>query len=163
MKKFKKVAVGGTFDELHRGHKTLLVRAFEIGKYVVIGLSSDQLVSKLRKPHLTASFENRKQDLENWIEALGLDDRTEIIPLFDAFGSTVTDPEIEALVVSEETKPTAEKINERREERDFALLEIVAINMVPSQNCGPISTTRIRKGEMDREGRLLSGNMGSLC
>ena len=163
MKKFKKVAVGGTFDELHRGHKTLLVRAFEIGKYVVIGLSSDKLVSKLRKPHLTASFENRKQDLENWIEALGLDDRTEIIPLFDAFGSTVTDPEIEALVVSEETKPTAEKINERREERDFALLEIVAINMVPSQNCGPISTTRIRKGEMDREGRLLSGNMGSLC
>jgi pantetheine-phosphate adenylyltransferase len=163
MKKFKKVAVGGTFDELHRGHKTLLVRAFEIGKYVVIGLSSDQLVSKLRKPHLTASFENRKQDLENWIEALGLDDRTEIIPLFDAFGSTVTDPEIEALVVSEETKPTAEKINERREERDFALLEIVAINMVPSQNCGPISTTRIRKGEMDREGRLLSGSMGRLC
>ena len=65
--------------------------------------------------------------------------------------------------MSEETKPTAEKINERREERDFALLEIVAINMVPSQNCGPISTTRIRKGEMDREGRLLSGNMGSLC
>jgi cytidyltransferase-like protein len=152
---FRKVAVGGTFDELHRGHKTLLVQAFAIGEHVVIGLSSDELVSKLSKPHLTASFLERKQSLIEWLAESGLSSRAEIIPLFDAFGSTIKDPDIQALVVSAETRPTAEKINDRRKIAGLKTLEIVSINMVPSQNCGPISTTRIRKGEMDHEGRLL--------
>ena len=64
MKKFKKVAVGGTFDELHRGHKALLNKAFEIGGKVVIGLSSDEFVAKMGKPHVTASFAERFRELE---------------------------------------------------------------------------------------------------
>ena len=155
MKKYVKVAVGGTFDELHRGHKTLLTKAFELGDYVVIGLSSDELVSRMGKPHITATFDERRQGLKMWLEDLGVADRAEIVPLFDAFGSSVKDPQIQALVVSQETKTIAEKINERREKAGLNTLEIVTINMVPSQNCGPISTTRIRRGEMDREGRLL--------
>jgi pantetheine-phosphate adenylyltransferase len=153
--KFEKVAVGGTFDELHRGHKTLLTQAFEIGERVVIGLSSDELVSKLFKPHVTATYADREQGLKAWLRDLGLADRAEIIPLFDAFGSTIKDLEIQALVVSEETKPIAEKINLRREVAGLPSLTIISIGMVPSQNCSPISTTRIRRGEMDREGRLL--------
>jgi cytidyltransferase-like protein len=155
MKKFEKVAVGGTFDELHRGHKTLLTQAFEIGERVVIGLSSDELVSKLFKPHVTATYADREQGLKAWLNDLEVADRAEIIPLFDAFGSTTKDAEIQALIVSEETKPTAEKINLRREMAGLPSLAIISIGMVPSQNCSPISTTRIRRGEMDREGRLL--------
>jgi pantetheine-phosphate adenylyltransferase len=155
MKKFGKVAVGGTFDELHRGHKTLLTQAFGIGERVVIGLSSDKLVRKLGKPHITAEYAERSEGLRLWLSDFGLEHRAEIIPLFDAFGSTIKDPGIDALVVSEETKPVAEKINDRRRVAGLNPIEIVTINMVPSQNCGPISTTRIRRGEMDREGRLL--------
>ena len=155
MKEFGKVAVGGTFDELHRGHKTLLMEAFEIGERVVIGLSSDKLVSKLSKPHVTASYAERRQWLKSFLGDLGLAERAEIVPLFDAFGSSVKDPQIEALVVSEETMPNAVRINDRRKQAGLPPLQIVAIRMVPSQNCGPISTTRIRRGEMDREGRLL--------
>ncbi|MCW4009425.1 MAG: pantetheine-phosphate adenylyltransferase [Candidatus Bathyarchaeota archaeon] len=159
MKKFGKVAVGGTFDELHRGHKILLMKAFEIGERVVIGLSSDEFVSKLGKPHVTASFEERKQSLMVWLSERGLADKAEIVPLFDSFGSSVEDTSIEALVVSQETKPIADKINERRGKTGMHLLEIAEINMVPSQNCRPISTTRIRRGEMDREGRLLKKHL----
>jgi cytidyltransferase-like protein len=155
MRHFKKVAVGGTFDELHRGHKILLKTAFDTGEHVAIGLSSDELVSQLSKPHVTATYNERQQYLCAWLKEMGFSSRAQIIPLFDAFGSTVKDPEIEALVVSEQTTITAQKINEMRRKAGLSHLKIVAVTMVPSQNCSPISTTKIRRGEIDHEGRLL--------
>lgn len=44
------------------------------------------------------------------------------------------------------------KINEGRKRRGLAPLHIVAIDMVSSENHALISTTRIRRGEIDREG-----------
>ncbi len=158
MKKFRKVAVGGTFDELHRGHKVLLSKAFEIGERVIIGLSSDELVNKMGKPHVTAPYAERLKWLEEYLSDLDLWSRTEVMALHDSYGSSIKDADIEALVVSEETQPTASKINERRGKSGLPLLNIVTIHMVPSQNCSPISTTRIRRGEMDREGKLLKAS-----
>jgi cytidyltransferase-like protein len=155
MKKFRKVAVGGTFDELHRGHKVLLMKAFEIGERVLIGLCSDEFVAKLGKPHVTAPYEERLRELKAFLNNLSLSGREEIIPLNDPFGPTLTESCIEALVVSEETRPTALKINEKRYKAGLPPLTIVTINMVPAENWAPISTTRIRKGEIDREGHLI--------
>ena len=155
MKKFRKVAVGGTFDEFHRGHKVLLMKAFEIGEHVLIGLCSDEFVEKMGKPHATASYEERMKELKAFLETLGLSGKAEIVPLNDPYGSTLTDTCIEALVVSEETEKTAIKINQKRSEAQLPPLVIVKISMVPAENCKPISTTRIREGEIDREGHML--------
>jgi pantetheine-phosphate adenylyltransferase len=154
MKEFRKVAVGGTFDELHKGHKILLLKSFEIGERVLIGLCSDEFVKKLEKPHLTAPYEERLKELKSFLDGLGVAERAEVIPLNNPFGPTVTDTCIEALVVSEETKSVASRINEQRAKKGLNPLAIVTINMVPSEDCSPISTTRIRRGEIDREGRL---------
>jgi pantetheine-phosphate adenylyltransferase len=158
MKEFRKVAVGGTFDELHRGHKVLLTKAFEIGERVLIGLTSDVLAAKMNKPHVTASYEERLDALEAFLADLGLRSRAEVVRLDDPYGSSIRDSCIQALVVSEETKPAAFTINERREKAGLPLLKVVTVSMVPSQNCSPISTTRIRRGEMDHEGRLLKAS-----
>ena len=155
MKKFRKVAVGGTFDEFHRGHKVLLMKAFEIGEHILIGLCTDEFVEKMGKPHATASYEERLKELRAFLKALGLSDKAEIVPLNDSYGSTLTDICIQALVVSEETEKTAIKINQKRSEAQLTPLTIVTISMVPAENCKPISTTRIREGEIDREGHLL--------
>jgi cytidyltransferase-like protein len=155
MKKFRKVAVGGTFDELHRGHKALLAKAFEIGEHVLIGLCSDAFVAKMGKPHMTASYEERLRELKAFLKVSGLSEKAEIVPLNDSYGVTVTDRCIDALVVSKETESTATKINEKRMEAGFPRFKVVTIGMVPAENCTPISTTRIRVGEIDREGHLL--------
>ena len=49
-KLFETVAVGGTFDLFHKGHLTLLRKAFEIGDHVLVGLCSESFLKKLKKP-----------------------------------------------------------------------------------------------------------------
>jgi pantetheine-phosphate adenylyltransferase len=155
MKKFRKVAVGGTFDEFHKGHRSLLLKAFEVGEKVLIGLCTDEFVKILGKPHVTAPYETRLNELQTFLEKSNLIDTAEITPLNDPYGKTLTDKCIEALVVSEETEKIALKINQKRSEKNLPPLKIITISMVPAENYKPISTTRIREGEIDREGHLL--------
>jgi pantetheine-phosphate adenylyltransferase len=155
-RKSRTVGVGGTFDELHKGHRALLVKAFEVGDHVVIGMSTDEFARTMGKPHLTASYRQRLGDLKNFLGEHGLLQRAEIIPISDAYGGVLLSKgPIEALIVSRETEPTAVKINEKRQEIGLTPLQIIVIDMIPSENHSPISTTRIRRGEIDREGHLL--------
>lgn len=154
-KKFKTVAVGGTFDEFHKGHEALLLKSFEVGEHVLIGLCSDDFVKKLKKPHTTASYKQRLEKLKEFLRKYNFLKRAEIIPLNDIYGVTLSQGCVEALVVSKETKPAALKINEKRKKKGLLPLQIIVIDMISSENHVPISTTRIRRGEIDREGRLL--------
>ncbi len=150
------MAVGGTFDEFHKGHKALLMKAFEVGERVLVGLCSDRLVESLSKPHVTASYEQRLEELSRFLRERGVWERADIVPLNDPFGVTLSEGCIEALIVSRETQPIAVKINEERGRRELPPLRIIVIDMIPSENHSPISTTRIRRGEIDREGHLLN-------
>ncbi|MDH5686858.1 MAG: phosphopantetheine adenylyltransferase [Candidatus Bathyarchaeota archaeon] len=155
-KKFKTVAVGGTFEEFHRGHRALILKAFEVGDRVLIGLSTDEFAEKLRKNHDIEPYEERLRELTVFLERNGLRRRAEILPLEDPYGVTVTNGEIEAIIVSRETEPRAHRINEIRVKKGLRPLKVVAINMVPAEDHVTISSTRIRIGEIDREGRLVS-------
>ena len=67
-KMFETVAVGGTFDVLHRGHRKLIMKAFEIGNHVLIGLCSDAFLKKLMKPHGIAPYAQRLEELKNFLK-----------------------------------------------------------------------------------------------
>jgi cytidyltransferase-like protein len=158
MKSYRRVAVGGTFDELHRGHRALLSKAFEVGEKVVIGLTSDEFVATMNKPHKTSSYDERKKELKAYLSQQGHAGRTEIIMLKDPSGSTISDADFDALIVSQETMKTAKKINIDRKEKGLKSLKIIAVNMVAAENNRPISSTRIRSGEIDRNGRLIQSH-----
>ena len=153
--KFEIVAVGGTFDLFHKGHRALLRKAFKVGNRVLIGLCSDDFVKKMRKPHAIASYAERLEELENLLKKRGVLERAEISPLDDEYGLTLSDTRIDAIVVSAETEPRAHKINEKRKNLGMAPLPIVAVKMILSEDLYPISSTRIWFEEIDREGNLL--------
>src|SRR4030042_4655842 len=146
-KRFRVVAVGGTFDELHKGHKALPAKAFEIGDQGTVGLASDEFVNRMAKPPITASYKERMKELESFLSDQGLLQRAKVIPIDDACGSLLlSNSLIEALVVSKETESTALKINEKRTKKGLPVLTILTIGMIPSENHNAISTTRIRRG-----------------
>jgi pantetheine-phosphate adenylyltransferase len=152
---FKTVAVAGTFDEFHKGHKALLAKAFEVGDHVLIGLCSDDFIKAMKKPHATASYAQRLSELKEFLLEVGFLKRAKIITLNDSFGPALTSTSIKALVVSRETEPTAREINKKRREAGLFPLVVIVIDLVSSESSLPISTTRIRRGEIDREGYLL--------
>lgn len=154
--KFETAALGGTFDKLHKGHKAFLMKAFEIGKYVYIGLSTDEFVEKSGKNHKVATYNERRVELEAFLRGRGVLDRAEIFPLQDPYGVTISRRCLEAIVVSRETESRAHEINLMREAKGFRPLSIIVVETVLAENGISISTTRIRRKEIDRSGRLLS-------
>jgi pantetheine-phosphate adenylyltransferase len=154
-KMFETVAMGGTFDLFHSGHRALIMKAFEIGNHVLIGLSSDAFLQKMWKPHGIAPYAQRLEELKAFLEKKGFLERAEIIPLNDAYGVTLSDTRIDAIVVSEETEPRAHEINEKRKSLGMPPLPIVTVKMILSEDHYPISSTRIWFEEIDREGHLL--------
>jgi len=154
-KKFETVALGGTFDEFHKGHRALLKKALEVGNHVIIGLCSDDFVKKLRKPHRIMPYEKRLEELKLYLKKHGVLERTEIFPLNDPYGVTVSRKRIDAIVVSKETEPRVHEINETRRSKGLSPLRIVVIDMILAEDYFPISSTRIWLGEIDREGYLL--------
>jgi len=154
-RKSSTVLVGGTFDEFHKGHRALIMKAFEVGERVMIGLSSDQLARELRKNHEVATYEERLKELRDFLKRQRVFDRAKIVPLDTPYGITLSTTIAEALVVSKETEPVGITINKKREASGLKPLELVVIGMVPAEDYVPISSTRIRHGEIDREGHLI--------
>ncbi|MCD6372350.1 MAG: phosphopantetheine adenylyltransferase [Thermococcus sp.] len=160
-KKFRKVVVGGTFDRLHLGHKALLRRAFEVGKYVYVGLTSDEMIKN--KPHAEKilPYELRLRDLIKFFEVNGYSNYR-VIKINNAVGFAAEMKSLEAIVVSEETYKGALLVNRAREEKGLKHLQIVTIPLVKSSLGPKISSTLIRAGLIDPFGRpVSSGNKAS--
>ena len=148
-KKYSKVAVGGTFDKFHDGHKKLLSTAFEIGDKIEIGVTSDAFGG------LKGDIDSCKVRMNNLKSFFSDKSNFDVIPLNDPYGTTIYDADFEAIVVSEETEPTAIEINNIRNSKGMKSLDIVVVSFVLAYDGNPISSTRIRCGEINNEGNFI--------
>lgn len=162
MAKFRVVATGGTFDEIHAGHIALLAKAFEVGDRVIIGVTSDEFAAKYKGKKLNHGFGRRVENLEKAIKKEFGKVNYEIAKLEGEFGPAVTSGDVGALVASAETKAKGNRLNETRKKSGLAPVEIIAVELVRAEDGRPISSTRIRAGEIDRDGRLLKARHGRL-
>jgi cytidyltransferase-like protein len=152
--KYGTVATGGTFDHIHRGHEALLAKSFEVGEKVVIGVTSDSFASKEGKTP-DQSYDDRVRALEGLIQSSFPGRKYLIAKLDDYFGPGIASPEVEAIVVSPETAARVPIANALREKKGYPHLEVVVVDYILAQDSKPISSTRIRRGEIDRDGKLV--------
>lgn len=155
MKKFNLVAMGGTFDIIHKGHFTLLSEAFSVSNKVIIGLTSDEMASKKGK-HLQNDYGKRLETLVKTIEENFPNNEFEISKLNNDFGPAVLEKKVQALVVSGETSNQGEILNQLRKEKNLPSVDVVVVPMVLAKDGTRISTTRIKNQEIDYDGNLSS-------
>ncbi|HXG08043.1 MAG TPA: pantetheine-phosphate adenylyltransferase [Nitrososphaera sp.] len=154
MAKFPVVATGGTFDEIHIGHIVLLSKAFQIGDKVIIGVSSDEFATR-RGKMLNHNYDQRVENLRSMIRREFGDVDYEITMLNGDFGPAVTAGDVRALVTSSETQYKGAILNEIRIKNGLRPVEVIVVDLVKAEDGSPISSTRIRAGEIDYKGRLL--------
>jgi len=147
-----KVALGGTFEPLHEGHKKLIDVAIKLGgKDVMIGITSDDMARMRIRSVLP--FEIRAENVRQYImKKYGFEPK--IVKITNPYGRTL-DIDFEYLVVSPETYEMALKINEKRKQMGKKKINIVKVDFVLAENGKPVSSTRIKKGEVDRYGKLI--------
>lgn len=156
MNRFSLVATGGTFDCIHQGHLNLLSESFRIGQKVIIGLTSDQFVKKYKvNIDIKHDYTERLENLNKVISINFPNRNYDIVRLNDEFGPILTSDEIEAIVVSEDTFEKISQVNKIRSIKNLKPLKISVIRMVNSRDGKPLSSTRIRNGEIDEYGNIL--------
>ncbi len=154
---YRVVAVGGTFDILHKGHEQLLAESFELGEKVLIGITSDKLVRTLRKRHPVRPYRSRAQEVKRFLRKRGWTSRARISPLRDPYGPAAARKNLQALVVTSNTLDSGRRLNHIRKQKGLKPLVIARVRLAKAWDGKPISSSRIRNREIDRYGRTLCG------
>ncbi len=153
MTQYGTVALGGTFDIIHKGHLALLSKAFSISSHVIIGLTGDELALKMNKKEIN-DYSKRFESLTNVIQKKFPNSSYSISKLENDFGPAAMEGNVDALVVSEETSNKGEILNTIRKKQNLSQVEVVIVPMVLAEDGNKISTTRIKNSEIDTDGKL---------
>lgn len=137
-KKTDVVAVGGTFDHIHDGHKILLqTTAFCALKHVIVGVTGPDLLKKKKYAEMLQPLSTRI-DLVAEILQRNLPPQVlfSIYEINDVCGPTGFVRNINTLVISQETAAGAKFVNNYRKERGFSALEVVLVAVVGGDGSG---------------------------
>ncbi|KAI7860479.1 hypothetical protein BDC45DRAFT_530074 [Circinella umbellata] len=152
---FDKTIVGGTFDHIHAGHKILLtMTALLASKTIYVGVTDDVMLKSKKHRELIASTQDRIENVKEFLHVVRRGLEYIVVPITDPYGPTITEPSVQALVVSKETEKGGDACNVERAKRDFPPLVIRTIDVISSDSTAvdgkdmgalKISSTWIRK------------------
>ncbi|CAH6719280.1 phosphopantetheine adenylyltransferase [[Candida] jaroonii] len=143
--RYKVVAVGGTFDHLHDGHKILLsVATYLSTQKLIVGVTDAELLKNKKYKEQLDSFEKRIQSTLKFLKLLDLKS-VEIYKIVDVCGPTGYVENIDCLVLSQESSGGGEFVNNFRKSIGFKQLEVFTIDLIGGEN--KLSSTDLRKAD----------------
>ena len=149
---FTNAILGGTFDHFHAGHKDFLSNALSQAEHITLGLTTETLYQQKPFAPLIEDYTIREENVQRFLQANNFSKKTAIVPLTSIYGTSLEEENIDAIFVTPETTATAEKINNDREKKGWQPMEIVIIPLKKGNDGETISSARIRKGEINRQG-----------
>ncbi len=157
MPRYALAVLGGTFDRFHVGHEALLTAAFRLGRTVAIGVTTEAYLAAHPKPagRRIAPYSVRRRVLAAWLRRRFPGRPFVIRPLEDRFGGSVG-PRVGVLVVSADTAGGGAAVNDERARLGRRRVPVAVVPLVLADDLHPVSSRRIRAGEIDRNGRRRS-------
>jgi len=127
------VALGGTFDHLHAGHKILLsMAAWITSEKLIIGVTDDALLQNKANKHVVEKLPQRMERVREFMTFFKPELALDIVAIDDVYGPTGWDANIQALVISKETASGAAAIASHRQARKLPQLEVFTIDVISS-------------------------------
>lgn len=158
--RYRNVALGGTFDHLHAGHKILLSMAcLTATERIIVGVTDDSMLTKKKHAELLEPLDKRLKRVDDFLELFGrvlnpyAAVRREVVKLADVAGPAGTEEDLQALILTDETASGGDYIDKVRIERGFNKLARLTIGVLGSS------------GEMEVKGKdaaeLAAAKVGS--
>ncbi|MDA1316575.1 MAG: pantetheine-phosphate adenylyltransferase [bacterium] len=146
--------LGGTFDHLHAGHERILHAVFDAASHVTIGVTSDTFVKEKELSNIIQPHDVRMKALENYILSNNWDDRVFYEILDDIYGTAGSRGDIDSIMITSDSEPNAQIINDKRAQLNLPKLAYIRVPLLRDAKNEVISSTRIRKGQIDRTGSI---------
>jgi len=150
---YSHLILGGTFDHFHAGHRRFIEKGAEIARQMTIGIVSQKMLSKKILFQATEGYKQRKTSVREFLSKKGWLEKTTIVPLTDIYGIGKSARNIDAVLATKVTYPNALKINDLRRKLGMNRLAIEGVDFVMADDGKPITSERIRMGEIDRQGK----------
>eukprot|EP00968_Pinguiococcus_pyrenoidosus_P009749 scaffold756_cov281-Pinguiococcus_pyrenoidosus.AAC.2 len=137
------IALGGTFDHLHNGHKRLLTVAAHVARDdVLVGITDPAMLAKKSHRRKIESFEARSQRVESVLRQLGCTARIRTVRIRDAAGPLTAERRIRTILVTSENLGMAHEINVQRRSNQLPRLRILCLRRTREDS---LSSSELRK------------------
>src|SRR5579871_370824 len=93
-------------------------------------VQDDALLKNKKYAEYLEPISLRIENVRKFLTLIARNLELELIPIQDVYGPTAYDPEISALVISEETKAGADSIAQLRKERNLPSLDMYIIDVI---------------------------------
>ncbi|KAH3674686.1 hypothetical protein WICMUC_003102 [Wickerhamomyces mucosus] len=148
------VAVGGTFDHFHDGHKILLTAAaFVSSTTVIVGVTDQELLASKKYQEFLQSYDYRVNRMVRFLKHIKPSLEVKPHAIRDVCGPTGYIENIDALIVSRETIKGGYYVNKTRKEKGFHELVLHVINVVGGEEedgfQNKLSSTQLRKEQFE--------------